>query len=74
MKVHIAHKNISMHLSACVCMFVLVGGSLTLWMTSCCKNHLCIYILLMLWSVLISVLARSVPGIKMFYIVKIDVI
>lgn len=65
-KIHIAHKNVSMLLSACIYMFVLVVGSLALWMTSCCKNHLCIYIFLMLWSVLISVLARSVAGIKMF--------
>lgn len=66
MKIHIAYKNVSMHLSACICVFVLVVGSLVLWMISRCKIHLCVYVLLMLWSVQISVLARSVAGIKMF--------
>jgi len=66
MKIHIAYKNVSMHLSACICVLVLVVGSLLLSMISCCKIRLCVYIFLMLWSFQISVLARSVAGIKMF--------
>lgn len=62
MQVHIANKNVSVHLSACICVFVFVVESLVLWMVSHCKINLCIYVLLMQ----ISVLAGSVTGIKMF--------